>query len=163
MLIVERRKCWLILRHRSCAYGCRFVSLAKVSPFLTVLSMSFSGLGGKTRLVLKISSNSGGSGHEPKRKGDRRRVGELSAPFYLSTPANSLRAFSYLAWVPAVTRWDGGVECSSQLTASTVARTMPSPSRLSRVAAIDPSTSMPLHASSTTTTAKPSLCASSAE
>jgi hypothetical protein len=52
---------------------------------------------------------------------------------------------------------------ADQSTASVVARTMPNFSRLSRVAAIDPSTSMPLQASSTTTTAKPSRCASSAE
>ena len=52
---------------------------------------------------------------------------------------------------------------ADQPTASAVVHTMPSVLKLSRVAAIEPSTSMPRQASSTTTTSKPSRYASSAE
>src|SRR5215468_7495728 len=58
---------------------------------------------------------------------------------------------------------DAGTAESAQPIASAATVVTPNGVKLSRVAAIEPSTSMPRHASSITTTAKPSRRASSAE
>ena len=55
------------------------------------------------------------------------------------------------------------VSFRDQTTASTATRGMASSAKMRRVASIEPPTSMPRQASSTTTTANPQRCASSAE